>query len=92
MKWSQPKREVRLGEAAQVSMRVGAKSYLGLSLIGLLTAGESRVQEFQLSEYHLKAAFLFNLGSSNGRRKPREGKSPIVIGTPGESPRRRLER
>jgi hypothetical protein len=88
MKSSKPKSEDGLATAVQASMRFGAKPFLGLSLVWLLTVGGGRAQEFQPSEYQLKSAFLFNFAKFV--EWPPEafakGRSPIVIGILGENP------
>jgi len=88
MKSSKPKSEDGLALAAQASMRLGAKPFLGLSLVWLLTGGGGRTQEFQPSEYQLKAAYLFNFAKfvEWPPEAFAETNSPIVIGILGENP------
>jgi hypothetical protein len=88
MKSSKPKSEDGLAKAVEASMRFGAKPFLGLSLVWLLTVGGGRAQEFQPSEYQLKAAFLFNFAKfvEWPPEAFAEARSPIVIGILGENP------
>jgi hypothetical protein len=62
----------------QQSMRFLASPILNLSLVLLLAVGGVRAQEYQPSEYQLKAAFLFNFAKFV--------ESPFVIGVLGENP------
>jgi hypothetical protein len=87
MKSSKPKSEDGLAEVAQPSMRFGAKPVWGLCLVWLLTVGGGRAEDSKVSEYQLKAAFLFNFAKFV--EWPPEAfteSSPFVIGILGENP------
>jgi hypothetical protein len=72
----------------QQFMRLSASPILKLSLVLLLAVGGARAQEYQPSEYQLKAAFLFNFAKFvewPAETFP-EAKSPIIIAVLGENP------
>lgn len=69
-------------------MRLLASPILNLGLVLLLAVGGVRAEEYQPSEYQLKAAFLFNFAKFvewPAESFPEE-KSPILIGVLGENP------
>ena len=69
-------------------MRLLASPILNLNLVLMLAAGGVRAEEFQPSEYQLKAAFLFNFAKfvewPPGAFP--EAKSPMIIGVLGDNP------
>lgn len=74
-------------------MRVGAKPFLSLSLVWLLIVGHGSAQEIQpsdyeIKEYQLKAAFLFNFAKfvEWPPETFADQRSPIVIGILGDNP------
>jgi hypothetical protein len=88
MKWSEPKSEDSLAKTTQPFMRLRATSILVLSLVWLLSVGDGRAQEFQPTEYQIKAAFLFNFAKFVEWPPAAfaEATSPMVIGILGENP------
>jgi hypothetical protein len=69
-------------------MRPGATTILAAASAVLVTFGVGRAQEAPLSEYRLKAAFLFNFAKfvEWPQQAFAEPKSPIVIGVLGDNP------
>jgi hypothetical protein len=69
-------------------MRLRGTPILCLSLFGLLAAGAGRAQESPLTEYQLKAAFVYNFAKFVEWPPAAFGEAtaPMVIGILGENP------